>query len=30
MAQFIRLAINLSRGRNLETPIVVKQRYLMQ
>jgi glucoamylase len=28
MAQFIRLAINLKRGRNLETPAVVAQRYL--
>jgi glucoamylase len=28
MAQFIRLAINLKHGRNLETPEVVAQRYL--
>lgn len=28
MAQFIRLAINLKHGRNLETPAVVAQRYL--
>jgi glucoamylase len=28
MAQFIRLAINLKHGRNLETPAVVVQRYL--
>ena len=28
MAQFIRLAINLKHGRNLETPDVVAQRYL--
>jgi cyclomaltodextrinase / maltogenic alpha-amylase / neopullulanase len=28
MAQFIRLAMNLKHGRNLETPAVVAQRYL--
>ncbi|HKS10331.1 MAG TPA: alpha-amylase family glycosyl hydrolase [Pyrinomonadaceae bacterium] len=28
MAQFIRLALNLKHGRNLETPDVVSQRYL--
>jgi glucoamylase len=28
MAQFIRLAINLKHGRNLETPDIVAQRYL--
>jgi len=28
MAQFIRLAVNLQHGRNLETPEVVAQRYL--
>jgi glucoamylase len=28
MAQFIRLAMNLKHGRNLETPAVVTQRYL--
>lgn len=28
MAQFIRLAVNLKHGRNLETPAVVAQRYL--
>jgi len=28
MAQFIRLAVNLKHGRNLETPEVVAQRYL--
>lgn len=28
MAQFIRLAMNLKRGRNLETPRIVAQRYL--
>ena len=30
MAQFIRLALNIKHGRNLETPEVVKQRYLAQ
>lgn len=30
MAQFIRLALNLKHGRNLETPDVVVQRYLSQ
>jgi glucoamylase len=30
MAQFIRLAINLKHGSNLETPAVVTQRYLKQ
>jgi glucoamylase len=30
MAQFIRLALNLKHGRNLETPAVVAQRYLKQ
>jgi GH15 family glucan-1,4-alpha-glucosidase len=30
MAQFIRLAINLKHGRNLETPAVVVRRYLSQ
>jgi glucoamylase len=28
MAQFIRLAINLEEGRNLDTPDVVAERYL--
>ncbi len=28
MAQFIRLAINLDRGRNIETPQIVAERYL--
>jgi hypothetical protein len=28
MAQFIRLAVNLTHGCNLETPEVVAQRYL--
>jgi glucoamylase len=28
MAQFIRLAMNLKQGRNLETPDVVARRYL--
>ena len=28
MAQFIRLAMNLKQGRNLETPDVVAKRYL--
>jgi GH15 family glucan-1,4-alpha-glucosidase len=28
MAQFIRLAINLNRGRNVETPRIVAARYL--
>jgi hypothetical protein len=28
MAQFIRLAMNLKHGRNLDTPAVVTQRYL--
>jgi len=28
MAQFIRLAINLDRGRNIETPRIVAARYL--
>jgi len=28
MAQFIRLAMNLQPGRNLETPAIVAQRYL--
>jgi len=28
MAQFIRLAINLDRGRNIETPQIVAARYL--
>jgi hypothetical protein len=27
MAQFIRLALNLKHGRNLETPDIVAQRY---
>ena len=28
MAQFIRLAMNIERGRNLETPRVVRERYV--
>jgi glucoamylase len=28
MAQFIRLAINIDKGRNIETPRVVSSRYL--
>jgi hypothetical protein len=27
MAQFIRLAMNLKHGRNLDTPAIVAQRY---
>jgi hypothetical protein len=27
MAQFIRLAVNLEKGRNLETPEIVAARY---
>jgi hypothetical protein len=28
MAQFIRLAINIKQGRNIETPAVVAARYV--
>ena len=30
MAQFIRLAVNLQEGRNLDTPDIVAKRYIRQ